>query len=273
MGLIPTPAVINKRFRLRSHLTEFFKDWHSRMPSTFQTILRDITMDDYTEFESWDADMIPNWIEAMVDILPDESYILKYPHFYLPITTDKPKVILLENLEIQSFLGLSWPEAFYGFYDNGTNMIVMNMSLCLNNPIEGLITIIHEYAHKRSMDEGVLPDGPVWVGDLIFSSFYPSEIDYTDWFIGDKSNFEIRLMAYGMERDIANIGAYSTYSQKVAEVFVRMKANVAVNNKYHNLEDLFDKGKVDTLFTTLFQEYAKQFVWPGKKQLIMEKNK
>lgn len=274
MGLIPIPPKIDKRARLKSHLTEFFKYWQRSMPFNYVTWMQEIFSYDYTEFAPNEFPfMVTKWIDEMVWVLPEDSYILKYPQFYLPITADKPEIILLDNLEIQSLLGLTWPQPFYGFYDQSANMIVMNMSLCLNNPLEGLITIVHEYAHKRSIEEGVLPAGPKSAFHQMYYSFFPNELDYNDWFIGDKSNFEIRLLTYGMESDISNIGEYVTYSQKIAEVFVRMIANVAVNNKYHKLEDLFDKGKVDTLFTKRFQEYAKQFLWPGKKLLIMEKNK
>lgn len=267
MGLIPLPSKIGKRIRLRNHLTKFFEGWEYQMPGTYATAFRELLLENYHEYSAFSDINMPLWINQMVDVLPDDSYFLNYPQFYLPITADKPKIILLKDLEIQSFLGITWPKSYYGAYDNGSNMILVNMSMCLNNPLEGLITIIHEYAHKTSMNARVLPDGPIWLGEMIWDDLFGPDNppEYTDWFIGDRSNLHIRLTAYGSERDIGNIEHYaSSASQQVAEVFVRMKANVAVNNKYHDLNSLFE-DKVDDFFTPLFQEYAKIFAWAENK--------
>ena len=269
MGLIPLPSKIDKRARLRNHLNEVFKNFKLEPEGVIPSF--DYFFSTSNKFNSLveaKADL-DSKIYFIVESLDDGAYVLEYPHFYLPITTDMPQIILSKSID-----------GYNGQFAPRGNWFNISMS-----PIGGTWqwfgTLIHEYAHKgtSSINEidkvsnqltGILQEyGGFWNSwdDLITVD----ESEYVEAIKNNKfsEDYMTDLNRMAIRQDFS-IEPYSDEIAKIDETLVRLKTNIAVSNNYNKFGDVFYDNHP---FTESMVVLIEKFVWPDKKLLIMEKNK
>ena len=268
MGLIPLPSKLDKRERLRTHLNIFFKDFKLEPEGLIQEF--DYFFSTSNKYNTMaeakvELDKKINYIVTTID---EEAYVLNYPQFYLPITTDMPQIIISKSID-----------NFNGQYAPRGNWFNLNM-----NPTGGTWqwfgTLIHEYAHKATdsiseIDKTTnLLTSKLQEHLSIWNSFDElstvPENEFAEAVSNNKfsKDYTTDTNRIGLRQDF-DLNGYAQEMAKIDETLVRLKTNIGVSDHYHKLSDVFDTHP----FTPLMVSIVEKFCWPDKKQLIMEKNK
>lgn len=274
MVVLPLPKKLDRKARFRAHMKEFFAGYVIGIDNII-TRAQITTQYDLTYITEGQKPMvdegIDNWINTLSVLLDDDSYIVKYPNFYLPITANKPEVLLLADMKVGNNTG-------YGFYGNLSNILAINVKNINSNPRDVLITTIHEYAHKQVRIDEILPTGVLAIESTIASWF---DSGFGDWAVGSDNQllWHTKVMTYAKIRSVGDVNHYPSYMEWLDEIAVRLKSNVALNNQYHDLDTFWERGfatktsVVNEIFTEKYQNYLKAFAWPDQPKLKKVLNK
>ena len=266
MGLIPLPKKIDSKERLRVHLQRFFKDFKIEPEGYIQNFDHFFSgSESFKSKEEAEVDL-NNKINTIVESLNEDSYIMMYPQFYLPISEDMPQIILSKSIDGHN-----------GMYVPRGNWLNVSMY-----PVGGTFqwfgTVIHEYAHVGTSAIDELDKA----SNVLTAAF--EEYVWNDWdklvtipeeqFVEAINNNKLSEdymtdMNRMLMRQHFDIDSYTQKMAKIDELFVRLKTNIAVSNHYHNLNDVYDTHP----FTDKMVYLLSQFCWPDTKPIVMETNK
>jgi len=274
MGLIALPPKIDKAARFKAHMKEFFKDAGLRISNTYTQLATSLAYDMEYYDDSYDdklPQIIDDWINTLSAILPENCYIFNYPNFYLPILANKPEVVFAKSMLAQGKVG-------WGFFGVSQNVLVMNIGKIMQDPKEVLVTAIHEYGHKQTRIDEVLPTTSLNFEGTLTSWFGNAGFDEWGVDVDNEQMWHTRARTYASIRSVADVEHYTSYKEWLDEIAVRLKSRIAIHDEYHSLDDFFWSGrtkipKADTIFTEKYQNYLNTFAWPDKKDIPMVKNK
>jgi len=248
---------IDKRARLYYHLKDFFKNLliHHDGFATAVAAQNHITKGMKMMHADESIDTIQENLKSVFykiayELVPDNAYILNYPKHYLPLTSEGVKIIMLEDYEGS---GGSW-HFRYG-------LLLLNYKFAQHsNPLWFASVLTHEVAHIRDIDAN---DTAVEIKSL--DEFNPSR-----WLNGTPQELVEVLSDFSIDdadmRLAAGMDKIAKYHEIkiILEVIARIQSVIALTNKYHKLEDVFNNGDYSILTEEGIDRFEKAF-WPAIK--------
>ena len=129
-----------------------------------------------------------------------------------------------------------------------------------------MATVVHEYGHHANNVRGVVSTASTFLSAVFVSAIF----DWDDWSPMDPETFGVGMMAYNQIggshialNSLSNIGSYSIDFVKIDEALVRIKANVAMSDKYKTLDDIYRPKHQQKLFTPKMINEINNFCWPS----------
>ena len=251
------PLVVDKRQRLKDHLHRFFAHFLIEGDSA------------YDKYVMWSADAVVYnsrsqaeadlnaLIDAVSIAVPDGAMILEYPEFYLPLSVGNPDIVLATSMKATSSSEL------YGFYSPIGDFLSVAMK---GDPMRIMATVVHEYGHHANNVRGVVSTASTFLSAVFVSAIF----DWDDWSPMDPETFGVGMNAYNQIggshialNSLSNIGSYSIDFVKIDEALVRIKANVAMSDKYKTLDDIYRPKHQQKLFTPKMINEINNFCWPS----------
>lgn len=253
--LIATAPRLDKRSRLYFHLKRFFENANVMLPgldvaiSNQNRVTKGWVASD-NSIEDIHEEMKLVYYNIAYNLLEDDSYLLNYPHHYLPIAENAPRIVFLDDMGDSG-----------GIYAKSFGLLALNMKFARHsNPLYFTTTLLHEVAHWRDADENVTAMDAKAVEDW----------DYTVWLNDNPTELYKQLSEFASD-DVelqfsAGIDRIKEYKEFhiILEAVARTKAVIGVSNKYHSFEDVFNDGD----YSILTEEGKKRFntLWPASSQ-------
>ena len=212
-------------------------------------------------------------LATAVAALPAKAYLLEDPEFYFPITAERPIFIFAKQLGI----GVGGTAGANGQTSNDTVYILYEG----RTPLQILSTMLHEYCHFLQNHDTEMPlmghnlftaliiDKLVW-NDEDLDKWSALDADYMSLHANLYNTFQYKEDWHSGINGTENLAVthYPSDQQKIQEIICRARANVAMNNIYHEMSDIWDE-KLDVWATPLYQAQLKRYLWPAHCKAIL----
>jgi|SaaInlStandDraft_6_1057023.scaffolds.fasta_scaffold25093_2 hypothetical protein len=251
-----SPKSVDKQSRLYFHLKEFFKNAKVMLPGLDVAIANQNSITkgwvaSTKTIEEIQEEMKAVYYNIAYNLLEDDSYLINYPHHYLPIAENAPRIVLLDDMGVAG-----------GIYSKDYGILALNMKFARHsNPLYFTVVLLHEVAHWRDADANT----------TVLDANVREDWDHTLWLNDTPVELASQLSEFASDDEdlqfAAGISRIKEYNELkiILEAVARTKSVIGVSNKYHSFKDVFNGGD----YSILTEEGKNRFntLWPASSEV------